>query len=97
MIEEVEELSPELQIGALAERQWKILDDREIRVDEARSVDWSTRRSAKLASWSLCESARIEPVLKRMNLRGAACLTALITRFVWVADLVGTLVRASVI
>src|SRR5580700_1480624 len=38
MVKEIEELCPELQIHPLANRQWKVLDDREIGVYITRAV-----------------------------------------------------------
>jgi len=63
MVEEIKELSPELQIRGLTEGQRKVFDDREIRVDKNGAIHWSARGCSKLSGRGLGESAGVEPVL----------------------------------
>ena len=66
MVEEVKELSSELQIHRLAEGQREILDYREIRIHKTRGVDGGARRCSKFASRGFLESTRVKPILQRM-------------------------------
>ncbi len=53
MVEQVEELSPELQVHAFAEGEREVLDKGKIRVHETGPVDWSTGRSAEFTDRKL--------------------------------------------
>src|SRR5438477_7047604 len=99
MVEKVEELSPELQIGAFAERQRDVLNDRKVNVHKTWTVDRSTRGCAQFSGRGLCEGAGIEPVLNRVDSRRSHATRIALDRpcLVWIADLVWTLVSASVI
>ena len=99
MVEQVEELGPELQVHAFVEGQREVLNDREIRVDEARTVHWGSSSRAKFSKRSLGKSARVEPVLNRVDSRGrhATGIARHRTWFRGIAHLVWTLVSAAVI
>jgi len=62
---------------------------------------WAIHRSAwgctQFADWGLRESARVEPVLQRVDLRRAASVAAFIAGLVRVAHFVRTLKRVAVI
>src|SRR5579864_1510039 len=97
MVEQIEELSPELQIHALAERQRKILDDRKIGVHKSRTVERRARGSAKFSGWRRRKSAGIKPILEGVNLARAVCLAPFRSWLVGITDLVGTRVSVAVI
>src|SRR5579864_502097 len=99
MVEQVEEFSPELQVHTFAEGQREVLDQREISVHKARAVYRGACSRTKFSRWSWCESARIKPALNRVDLRGgvATGIPGHGTRLIWVADLIRTLERISVI
>src|SRR5580704_480316 len=91
MIEQVEELSPELQAHAFAERQNEVLDEREIGVQEVWTVGWGSRRCPELSRWSGLEGAGIEPMLQSVNFCRATRLSPHISALVRVPDQVGAL------
>src|SRR5579864_1948541 len=97
MVEQVEEFSPELQVHTFAEGQREVLDERKIGIHKPRTVNRSPGCGAKLSRRSLCESARIEPVLNCVNSSRAVRPAALRARLVWVPDLVRTLEGASIV
>src|SRR5579863_3106871 len=94
MVEQVEELSPELQVRALAESQRKILDDREVGINEARPVDRRTSSGTELPGRRLRKGAGVKPVLDGVDLGRTICSSP---RLVGIADLIRPLERAAVI
>src|SRR6266567_7269531 len=68
VIEQVEELRPELQSHPFPERQREVLDDREIRVYETRSINRGPGSRAEFSGGRLRERTGIEPILNRVNL-----------------------------
>ena len=64
MVEELKELSPELQIHRLSQR--KVFDYRKISVDKTRAINRSAGGGAEFAGRGLHEGAGVEPVLQRM-------------------------------
>ena len=93
MIKEIEELGPELQIHSLADRQWKVLDYREIGVYITRTVDGCAVGVSQFSGGRFLESTGIEPIGNRVNLsrRNTSRISCDLPRLVGIADLVRTL------
>ena len=91
MVEDIEELSPELHHHAFAERQGKVLDGGEIRVHKSRSVNGSAWSIAKLSRGCFFKCARVKPVCQGVNLirRRTRGVGGHRPRLVWISHLVG--------
>src|SRR5436305_5539024 len=72
MIEQVENLCPEIQTHSLT-WQGELFDDGKVGIDEIRSGQRGARCVAQFPWRRLRKRARIEPVGDCMHLRGAAC------------------------
>ena len=64
MIEQIEELSPEIQIRTLTKGQRYAFDDREIRIDKVGSVDGCARSTPKFARSGVGEALRVKPLIQ---------------------------------
>ena len=62
VIEQIEELSPEIQIRTLAECQRDAFDDREIRIDKVGSVDGSAGGISQLSVGGVDQTLRVKPL-----------------------------------
>ena len=93
VVKEIEELGPELQIHSLADRQWKVLDYREIGVYITRTVDGCAVGVSQFSGGRFLESTGIEPIGNRVNFgrRNASRIGCNWPRLVRIADLVRTL------
>src|SRR5581483_9777990 len=99
MVEQIEELGLELETHAFAERERKVFDHGEIRVHEPWTIDRSTGCDTEFPSGRLHKRTRVKPVLNCVDLtgRGATGIACDRPRLIWITDLIGTLVRASVV
>ena len=75
MVEQVEELSPELQVHAFAEGEREVLDKGKIGVHETGPIDWGASRGAEFTERSFDKRTGVEPVLNGMDLSGAVRAT----------------------
>src|SRR5580704_423723 len=99
VVKEIEELSPELQIHSLANRQGKVLDYRKIRVYITRTVGGCAVGVSQFSGGRFLESAGIKPIGKRVNLSGrdATRIGCDLPRLVGIANFVRALQNQPVV
>src|SRR5580704_18198998 len=97
MVEEVKELSPELQIHGLAEGQREVLEDREIRVDKIRPINRRAGSCSEFSQRGLRKSAGVEPILVSVDLGRAVRIATFRPCLVRIAHFVRTLQGEAVI
>src|SRR5580704_15410850 len=99
VVEQVEELGPELQAGALTEVEGDVFDGREIYVDVTRAVKRGAGGGAEFPGGSVHEGARIEPTLNCMYGvgGGAGWVGGYRAGFIRIADFVGTVHAQEVV
>src|ERR1700688_712243 len=96
MVKEIEELGAKLQIHSFS-RQGKVLDYREIRVHETRTIDRRPGHRAQLSRGRGCESARIEPIGESVNLSRTIRTASFGACLVRIAHLIRPLQNQSVV
>src|SRR4029077_2428733 len=76
--------------------KWEMLDEREIRIDKVRTIERGAVCVPQFPGRRVREGARIEPVLKRVDLSWTVRSTALGPSSIRVTHLIGTIKAISI-